>query len=102
VAYFTTYTPSPDGSDGIARIYALNYKNGGPILDLNSENNIEGTKIDLSDRLKVIGTGIPSGTVISAVNGKLIGHMGIRGGVYNTPLRGNSTIIPIWWREIRK
>jgi hypothetical protein len=29
VAYFTSYTPSQDGNNGIARIYALNYKNGG-------------------------------------------------------------------------
>ena len=103
VAYFTTFTPSKEGStEGIARIYALNYKNGGPILDLNPENNTEGIKIDLSDRSKVIGTGIPSGVVISAINGKPIAYTGFQGGVYNTPLRKNSTIIPIWWREVRK
>jgi len=100
VAYFTTF--APEGSEGIARIYALNYKNGGPIIDLNAENNTEGIKIDSSDRSRVIGKGIPSGVVFSAINGKPVGYAGFQGGVYNTPLKKNSTIIPIWWREVSK
>ena len=102
VAYFTTFTPSSGGAEGIARIYALNYKYGGPILDLNPENNTERIKIDLSDRSRVIGTGIPSGVIISAINGKLVAFTGFLGGVYYTPLRKNSTIIPIWWKEVSK
>ena len=103
VTYFTTFTPLREGStEGIARIYALDYKTGGPILDLNSENNAEGVKIDLSDRSRVIGTGIPSGVIISAINGKPIAYVGFQGGVYNTPLRKNTTIIPIWWKEVSK
>lgn len=103
VAYFTTFTPSNEGgTEGIARLYALNYKNGGPIIDLNPNNNTEGIKIDLSDRSKVIGRGIPSMPVISAMNGKLFAYARFQGGVYNTPLKKNSTIIPIWWREVRK
>lgn len=100
VAYFTTF--APEGSEGIARIYALNYKNGGPIIDLNAENNTEGIKIDLSDRSRIIGTGIPSGVVFSAIKGKPVAFTGFPGGVYNTPLKRNSTIIPIWWREVSK
>jgi type IV pilus assembly protein PilY1 len=103
VAYFTTFTPPKEGStEGIARLYALNYKTGGPIIDLNPNNNIEGVKIDLSDRSKIIGNGIPSGVVISAIYGRLFAYTRFRGGVYNTPLKKNSTIIPIWWREVSK
>jgi type IV pilus assembly protein PilY1 len=102
VAYFTTFAPSSGSTEGIARIYALDYKNGGPIIDLNAENNTEGIKIDLSDRSRIIGTGIPSGVVFSAINGKPVGYAGFQGGVYNTPLKKNSTIIPIWWREVSK
>jgi hypothetical protein len=80
----------------------LNYKNGGPIIDLNAENNTEGIKIDLSDRSRVIGTGIPSGVVFSAIKGKPVAFTGFPGGVYNAPLKRNSTIIPIWWREVSK
>ena len=104
VAYFTTYTPPSmeSGVEGMARIYALNYKTGGPILDLNPTNNTEGVKIDLSDRSKIIGKGIPSGTVVSAIKGRPVALTGIGKGIYKTPLRGHSTIIPIWWREVKK
>ena len=100
--YFTTYTPSPNGSDGIARIYALNYKTGYPVFNLSKENDTGGPNIDLSDRSKIIGKGIPSGTIISAVRGRLVALTGVEGGIYNTPLRRHSTIIPIWWKEVRK
>lgn len=101
VVYFTTFTPSPDG-DGIARIYALNYRGGNPIFNLNPENDKGGPKIDLSDRSKIIGTGIPSGTVISALGGRPIAYTGFAGGLYSTHLKGHSTIIPISWKEVSK
>ena len=104
VVYFSTFSPPTEKDDpnGIARIYALDYQNGGPILNLNPANDIEKVKIDLSDRSTIIGTGVPSGTVLSVLNGKLVGFTGFQGGVYNTPLKKNSTIIPIWWREVSK
>jgi hypothetical protein len=102
VTYFTTFAPTQPGNEGVARIYALDYKNGNPILNLNLENDKGGVKIDLSDRSKMIGTGIPSGATISAINGKLISYTGIEGGVFNTPLRRNSPIVPIWWKEVKK
>jgi len=101
-AYFTTFTPSQTGNEGIARLYVLNYKNGNPILNLNPENDTDGVKIDLSDRSKVIGTGIPSSTIISVIDGKLIAFTGIEGGVHNAPLRRNSPIVPIWWKQVVK
>jgi len=101
-AYFTTFTPSQTGNEGIARLYVLNYKNGNPILNLNPKNDTDGVKIDLSDRSKVIGTGIPSSTTISVIDGKLIGYTGIEGGVYHTPLRKNSPLVPIWWKQVKK
>jgi type IV pilus assembly protein PilY1 len=101
VVYFTTFTPSLDG-DGLARIYALNYRVGNPIFNLNSENDQGGPKIDLSDRSKIIGTGIPSGTVISALGGRPIAYTGFAGGLYSTHLKGHSTIIPISWKEVSK
>jgi type IV pilus assembly protein PilY1 len=102
VAYIGTFTPSLRNADGVARLYALNYENGNSILNLNPSNDQDGVKIDLSDRSKVIGTGIPSNTVISALDSLPIAFTGFSGGVYNTPLRKNSTIIPIWWKEVSK
>jgi len=102
VAYFTTFAPTQPGNEGIARIYALDYKNGNPTFNLNLENDKEGVKIDLSDRTRVIGTGIPSSPAISTINGKLVAYTGIEGGVYTTLLRKNSSVIPIWWKEMKK
>ncbi len=102
VAYFSTFTPSQDGQDGFARVYALNYNNGNPILNLNSGSGTEKVNLDLSDRSKVIGTGSPSGTIFTAINGKALAYTGIKGGICHTPLRRNSLLIPIWWREVTK
>ena len=99
-AYFTTFAPSPESGENIARVYALNYKTGNAILNLNPANDTDAVKIDLTDRSRVIGTGIPSGTVITALNGKLVAYTGFNGGMYNTPLRRHSTIIPVWWRQV--
>jgi type IV pilus assembly protein PilY1 len=100
VTYFTTFAPSLKSREDIARVYALNYKNGNGILNLSPANDTEGVRIDLSDRSKVIGTGIPSGTIISVVSGRPVAFTGINGGFYNTPLRRHTTVIPIWWRQV--
>jgi type IV pilus assembly protein PilY1 len=98
--YFTTFAPSSQSGENTARVYALNYKNGNAILNLNPANDTEGVRIDLTDRSKVIGTGVPSGTVLSAVKGRLVAYTGINGGIYDTPVRKRSTIIPVWWRQV--
>jgi len=78
----------------------VNYKTGNGILNLNATNDTDTIKIDLSDRSRVIGTGIPSGTVMSAMGGRLVAFTGFNGGMYNTPLRKHSPIVPIWWRQV--
>ncbi len=98
--YFTTFFPSSQSGENTARVYALNYKNGNAILNLNSANDAEGVRIDLSDRSRVIGTGVPSGTVLSAVRGRLVAYTGINGGFYETPLKRRSTILPVWWKQV--
>jgi type IV pilus assembly protein PilY1 len=98
--YFTTFSPSSQSGENTARVYALNYQHGNAILNLNSANDTDGVKIDLMDRSKVIGKGIPSGTVLSAVKGKLVAYTGINGGIYETPVKRRSTILPVWWRQV--
>jgi len=98
--YFTTFSPSSQSGENTARVYALNYKHGNAILNLNPGNDTEGVRIDLTDRSKVIGTGVPSGTVLSAVKGRLVAYTGINGGIYETPVKRHSTIIPVWWRQV--
>jgi len=48
----------------------------------------------------VIGKGIPSGTIMSALGKKPVAYRGIPRGIYKTPVRGRSVIIPIWWRQV--
>jgi type IV pilus assembly protein PilY1 len=98
--YFTTFSPSSKSGENTARVYALNYQHGNAILNLSSANDTEGVRIDLMDRSKVIGTGLPSGTVLSAVKGRLVAYTGINGGIYETPVKRRSTIIPISWRQV--
>jgi type IV pilus assembly protein PilY1 len=100
VLYFTSFSPSSQSGENTARVYALNYKHGNAILNLNPANDTEGVRIDLSDRSKVIGTGVPSGTVLSAVKGRLVAYTGINGGIYETPVKKRTTIIPVWWRQV--
>src|SRR4030042_1552681 len=98
--YFTSFSPSSQSGENTVRVYALNYKNGNAILNLNPANDTEGVRIDLTDRSKVIGTGGPSGTGLGAVRGRVGAYTGINGGIYDTPVRRRSTIIPLWWRQV--
>jgi type IV pilus assembly protein PilY1 len=100
VLYVTTFSPSIQSGEKTARVYALNYKTGNAILNLNVANDTEGVRIELTDRSKVIGTGVPSGTVLSAVKGRLVAYTGINGGIYETPVKRRSTLIPVWWRQV--
>ena len=80
VVYFTTYIPS-DGTEGtsgdpcavstargVGRLYAVNYKTGASVIELNSkvETDNSGNVVDLGkkDRSVAIGTAIPSAPVI--------------------------------------
>ena len=98
--YFTTFAPSSKSGEGTARVYALNYQNGNAILNPNPANDTDAVKIDFMDRSKVIGKGIPSGTIMSALGKKPVAYTGIPGGIYRTPVRGHSVIIPISWRLV--
>ncbi len=118
VAYFTTYAPStaavPDPCNpdlGTARIYAVDYKTGEAVLNYDTSNDTYSTTnkralstpgqvLVRSDRLKTIGSGIPSGIVlIINPNGGLKALIGV-GGVIpgENPKRGGS-IIPLYWRQ---
>lgn len=103
--YYTTFTPVfGDKNDpcfldqGIARIYALNYKTGDAVFNLDGI----GTFNDLtrSDRSSVIGASIPSGVIITFVGGTTVAYGGVGGGVYRPPLPITKTIIPINWRIV--
>jgi type IV pilus assembly protein PilY1 len=104
--YYTTYTP-PEPVDpsnpnpcaigeGDGRIYIVHYLTGNAIFNLDSET----TGITKGDRSMEIGSGIPSGVIISIFGGNAIAYTGIGGGVYSPELTTHKTVIPINWRII--
>ena len=107
--YLTTFTPNPvpcvPGGDG--RVYALQYKTSGNVLDFDKD----GTK----DRSTIIGGGIPSKTVIvitdTLVPAKMLISVGstnpdptsasfAAGVISIDPLTPDVNFIYRWWREL--
>ena len=101
VVYLTTYTPpygqQLDPADpcaastarGTARIYALNWKDGGAVHDFASENETDrsGNTVTLGkkDRSFVVGTAIPSAPFVAIMEQITRIFVGIEGGVANLP-----------------
>jgi type IV pilus assembly protein PilY1 len=91
-AFYTTFTPGTSGGsdpchvgEGVGRVYALQYQTGNAVFNYCLEND-ETDKIIIKkeDRVKTIGMGIPSGVVITFVNGVAVGYIGVGGGVSPT------------------
>ncbi len=101
--YFTTFTPIlGDPSDpcflsqGEARLYALNYKTGNAVFNLDGLGTLTGLTRD--DRSTKIGVSIPSGVVITFIDGTTVAYGGVGGGVYRPPLPTTKTVFPVSWR----
>jgi hypothetical protein len=68
--------------EGIARVYALQYQTGNAAFNFDLTNDDGTTKvISKTDRSKGIGTGMPSGVVMTFIGGKGILFIGVGGGV---------------------
>jgi type IV pilus assembly protein PilY1 len=107
-AYFTTFTPTAEGiagdpcyvGEGTARLYALQYNTGNAVFNLDLTNDISGTVISRSDRSKDIGIGIPSGVIITFVQGTAVAYTGVGGGVNMPPVSNPRSIVPLYWRVV--
>jgi type IV pilus assembly protein PilY1 len=103
-AYFTTFTPTPEGitgdpcyvGEGTARVYILEYNTGNAMFNLDLTNDVGGTVISKNDRSKTIGTGIPSGVVITFIGGKPVAYIGVGGGVNMAPTSGRQNEQKYW------
>lgn len=102
-AYFTSFVPDQETLDdlcylgqGRGRLYALGYRTGDPVFDLDGLGGVGG----IGDRSSEIGVGIPSGVVIAIFGEIAKGYVGVGGGIHQPPVSNRSTIIPVWWREI--
>ena len=101
VAYYTTFTPGAgvesdpcNVGEGTGRIYALQYQTGNAVFDYNGDG-----VINAEDRSDPIGTGIPSGVVVTFVGGQAVGFIGIGGGIAPIEL-SSKELEPKYWRII--
>ncbi len=103
--YFTTFTPILGDpldpcflSQGEARLYALNYKTGVAVFNLDGIGTA--TELTRDDRSTRIGVSIPSGVVITFVGGTTVAYGGVGGGVYRPPLPTTKSVFPVSWRIV--
>ena len=117
VVYFTTYTPDtsttttsttdPCGNStarGTARLYAVDYLTGGGVHDWSAvtETDAEGNIVDRGklDRVKDIGTAIPSGPVIAVLENGAKMYIGVEGGVAPEDPIASFNMNVFYWRQI--
>jgi type IV pilus assembly protein PilY1 len=101
--YFTTFTPTPVNTQSVCTIgtgesatYPLNYQTGNAVFDLNQDG-----QITVADRsMQNVGAGIPSGIVITVVNGTVTAYGGVAGGVFTPQLTNTNSIVPLDWRIV--
>jgi type IV pilus assembly protein PilY1 len=102
VVYYTTFTPTFGSEldvcylgEGTGRMYALKYKTGNAVFNL--DGSLDG-RITRTDRSEIIGTAIPSGVIITFIGGTATAYVGVGGGVYRPPLPATKSLIPMNWR----
>jgi type IV pilus assembly protein PilY1 len=104
ISYFSTFIPCTEITtdpcylgEGLARLYALNYLNGNSVFNFDLTN---GEILTKDDRSMLIGTAIPSGTIIAIIGGTTTtGYIGIGGGIFKAPLKSSKVLIPVNWRQ---
>jgi type IV pilus assembly protein PilY1 len=107
-AYYTTFAPNAAAiegdpcyvGEGVGRVYILNYLNGNAAFDLDLLNNTERVIIAKSDRVKLIGTAIPSGVIITVIADTVVAYAGVGGGVYMPTISTKKSIVPLSWRAL--
>lgn len=108
VVYYTTFAPNFGIAtdpcfvgEGTGRLYALKYKTGNAVFNL--DGSLDGA-ILRDDRSAIIGTGIPSGVVISFVKGIAVAYVGVGGPggprVPRPELFNDKSLVPISWRIV--
>ena len=106
--YYTTFTPNDDVCmpGGVGKLYALEYKTGRAVLDLNNDGNTE--------RSTDIGGGIPSKVVtvltdsgstklfisVGSTNPDQNSESFAAGVVGFDPLTPKKNFFYLWWREL--
>lgn len=105
VVYYTTFQPTFGApgdpcflGEGIARLYAVDYKTGNAVFNLDGVGTLE--SLTHSDRSTEMGVSIPSGVIVTFIGGTTVAYGGVGGGVFRPPLPTTKTLIPINWRMV--
>jgi type IV pilus assembly protein PilY1 len=109
--YYTTFTPTlgnPDDicyvGEGKGKVYIVKQKTGNAVFNFNVDNDTGPSDnpvvISKSDRVLDIGSGIPSGVIITFISGEATSYAGIGGGVYTPPLTSRRSLLPISWKHL--
>jgi len=101
---FTTFTPNsaPCSYGGDALFYAVGYRDGTAVLNLDTTNDTEeGVVLTKSDRSKFIGHGIPTQVVITiSQTGDVRGYIGTGEYIVKIDLDVSVTLSLTAWREV--
>jgi type IV pilus assembly protein PilY1 len=108
VVYFTSFAPNFGSvsdpcfvGEGTGRVYALKYKTGDAVFNL--DGSLDGT-ISRSDRSATIGTGIPSGVIITIIGGRGVAYVGVGGPngprVPRPDLLNAKSLVSVYWRIV--
>jgi len=107
IAYYTTFSPTVgDETDicflgeGTSRLYAVKYKSGNAVFNLDLTNDEGGTVLSRNDRSMIVGATIPSGVIVTFIGGTSVGYVGVGGGVYRPRLFSDRSIFPVAWRIV--
>jgi len=105
VLYYSTFQPTfgePGDpcflGEGIARIYALNYKTGNAVFNLDGLGTL--SELTRTDRSSLIGVSIPSGVIVTFVGGMTVAYGGVGGGVYRPPIPATRVLFPVNWKTV--
>ena len=108
--YYTTFTPTPTNTQsvctlgtGTGNLYILQYQTANAKFNLNFDDLQESTSTPgttVKDRSMSIGSGIPSGIIITVMGDTVMGYGGLAGGVFSPQLSTTRIIVPLDWRIV--
>jgi type IV pilus assembly protein PilY1 len=108
VVYYTSFAPNFGTvsdpcfvGEGTGRLYPLRYKTGNAVFNL--DGSLDGT-ISRGDRSAIIGTGIPSGVIITFIAGKAVAYVGVGGPggprIPKPKLLSDKSLVSVYWRIV--
>jgi hypothetical protein len=83
-------------------LYVLQYTTGNAVFNFDATNDTDSPVIARSDRVKTMGTGIPSGVIITFIQGTAVAYAGVGGGVFMPTFTDAMTksLLSVFWQTI--